>query len=105
MNVWLDDKRPMPPGYDVHVTKAAHAIKLLRCGLVHMISLDHDLGDERTCGTGYDVAKEIEELAHAGKLRPITIYLHTQNPVGMSNMKAAIESARLAWEGPPEETE
>jgi len=98
MNVWLDDKRPMPLGYSVHVTNAHDAIKLLRCGLVKLISLDHDLGDEAVTGTGYHVAQAIEELAHAKKLRRITVYVHTQNPVGRQNIEAAIASAQRAWE-------
>ena len=97
MNVWLDDKRPMPPGYGVHVTNAHDAIKLLRCNLVKLISLDHDLGDEAVVGTGYDVAKAIEELAHTKRLRRITVYIHTQNPVGAQNIAAAIASAEKAW--------
>lgn len=97
MNVWLDDKRPMPSGYGVHVTNAHDALKLLRCGLVKLISLDHDLGDESVTGTGYDVAKGIEEMAHAKKLRRITVYVHTQNPVGRQNIEAAIRSAEKAW--------
>ena len=96
--MWLDDKRAMPPGFDVHVLRADHAIELLRGGLVTAISLDHDLGDEALCGTGYDVAKEIEALAHAGTLRRIIVHLHTQNPVGLANMKAAIMSAERFWQ-------
>lgn len=94
MNLWLDDKRPMPRGFDVHTISAHHAAKLIRCGLVDMVSLDHDLGDEAIYGTGYVVAKAIEELAHAGKIkRRLTIAFHTQNPVGRTNMQAAIASA------------
>lgn len=97
MNVWLDDKRPMPRGYDVHCLRAAHAIKLLRCGLVKMISLDHDLGDEAEYGTGYHVACAIEELAQARKLRRITVHVHSQNPVGAERMRAALANAEAAW--------
>jgi hypothetical protein len=98
MNVWLDDKRPMPKAYDVHVLKAPHAIKLLRCGLVKMISLDHDLGDEMTCGTGYQVACEIERLASLRRLRRITVYVHSMNPVGAQRMRQCIGLANALWD-------
>ena len=39
INVWLDDERPMPAGYDVHVKTAEEAIDLLKTGNVHKISL------------------------------------------------------------------
>lgn len=97
MNVWLDDKRPMPPGYDVHVTSAHEAINLLLHEPVVVISLDHDLGDETVVGTGYIVAKAIEELAHSKRLGRITVLIHTQNPVGRQNMEAALRSAEKAW--------
>ena len=46
INVWLDDKRKMPYGYDLHVYTAQAAIAALETGTVEKISLDHDLGDE-----------------------------------------------------------
>lgn len=96
MNIWLDDKRPMPPGFDVHCLNAHHAAKLIRCGLVDMISLDHDLGEEALFGTGYTVALEIEALAQkGGPSRRLSVYLHTQNPVGRSRMQSALRSAML----------
>lgn len=94
MNIWLDDRRPMPPGFDVHCINAHHAAKLIRCGLVDLISLDHDLGEEAIYGTGMVVAKEIEQLAEkGGPSRRLSVYLHTQNPVGYQNMDAALRSA------------
>ena len=46
-----------------------------------MLDLDHDLGETKT---GYDICKFIveNELTKCGY-----IILHTQNPVGMANMK------------------
>lgn len=95
MRVWLDDKRPMPAGFDVHTISATHAIRLLRVGLVDMISLDHDLGPTELYGTGYDVAKAIEGMCFSGHLkRRLTVYLHTQNVVGRSNMLKALQAAQ-----------
>jgi hypothetical protein len=42
--LWLDDVRPMPEAFDVHVKTAEEAIALLRRGIVVKISFDHDLG-------------------------------------------------------------
>ena len=97
MKVWLDDQRPAPAEYQRHCLTAQEAIDLLNTGAVTLISLDHDLGDEAKVGNGYQVAKHIEYLAHEGKLNPIEVRVHTQNPVGRKNILAAIESANNAW--------
>src|SRR5258706_4106998 len=57
--VWLDDVRDAPEGWTRACT-APDAIPLLEASGVVDISLDHDLGDEATCGTGYAVACWIE---------------------------------------------
>lgn len=94
MNVWLDDERPMPSDYDVHVKTAEEAIKLLETGNVSKISLDHDLGQVKT---GYDVAKWIEENAIKGTLKQLRLRVHTQNPVGRKNICAALQNATRYW--------
>jgi hypothetical protein len=102
MRVWLDDVRPMPAGFDVHVKTAAEAIALLRRGDVRLISLDHDLGDAAN-GTGYDVARWIEERAFAWSqgepdgLPPLEWRFHSQNPVGLGNMTQALRNATRFW--------
>ena len=93
-NVWLDDVRPMPKGYDVHVRTAEEAIALLKTGKVRKISLDHDLGEEMT---GYDVAKFIEAGAVAGTLAPIDCLVHSQNVVGAAQMRMALVVAEKHW--------
>lgn len=45
--LWLDDERPAPAGW-VHVRTASTAIELLAAGGVTEVSLDHDLGPQRT---------------------------------------------------------
>lgn len=94
--MWLDDHRPMPAHYTHWVKTADKAIELLATGEVIECSLDHDLGSDFN-GTGYDVAKWIEEQAHAGTLKPIRCKVHSQNPVGAKNMKMALQSAYRAW--------
>jgi hypothetical protein len=98
--IWLDDVRPKPKDFDVHVRTAAEAIALLKSGAVETISLDHDLGHDENGGeavSGYAVACWIEEEAHAGRLKPLMVLIHSMNPVGRARMAAAIESARRAW--------
>lgn len=94
--MWMDDERPMPIGYTHHVKTADQAIELLKTGKVIKCSLDHDLGSDYN-GTGYDVAKWIEESAHNGTLKPLRCTVHSKNPAGAKNMKMALQSAYRAW--------
>lgn len=97
MRLWLDDERPIPEGYTHHAKTAHEAIDLLKTGLVEMISLDHDLGPAEA-GTGYDVAKFIEEAAIKGEMREISLRIHTQNPIGRVNIAKALQRAYRAWD-------
>lgn len=94
MKVWLDDERPMPSDFNVHVKTASEAILLVRSGRVSEISLDHDLGEERT---GYDVAKFIEESAFNGTLSPLKVFVHSANPVGARNIQECAKNANKYW--------
>lgn len=98
MRVWLDDERPIRDGYDIHVKTAAEAIELLETGKVKKISLDHDLGSEDHDKTGNAVAKWIEAAAYFNKVPRIDINIHSANPVGCKNMRAAVEAANKYWE-------
>jgi len=97
INLWLDDKRPMPAGYDLHVYTAQDAIAALEKGDVKRVSLDHDLGPEWQTGNGYMVAKWIEEAAYLGKIPRLTWALHSQNSVGVASMRAALTNADRYW--------
>lgn len=97
MKIWVDDVRKKPPEFDVWLTTADAAIRVLRLGGVTRISLDHDLGDEVEL-TGYDIAKYIEEAAYHGTLAPLDVAIHSANPVGRKRMETAIQRARLYWE-------
>ena len=94
MWVWLDDIRPMPESFTVHVKTAKEAIELLKTNQVTLISLDHDLGEYLT---GYDVAKYIERAASSGTLKRLTVAVHTANPVGRVKMCQALENAKKFW--------
>jgi len=97
LRLWLDDCRPLPAGWDVMVQTAPEAIALIASGVVSAISLDHDLGPAEA-GTGYDVARWIEEAAHEGVIPQLDWRLHTDNPVGRERMRAALVNADRFWE-------
>lgn len=89
MNVYLDDIRtPLSPGWTI-VRSYEECIRLLETGEVVRLSLDHDLGTEKT---GYDVAKWIEEQVITKGFFPPVIVIHSANPVGYKNIQAAIAS-------------
>ncbi len=90
--VWLDDERPMPDSFDIHCKTATEAIELLKTGKVTRISLDHDLGDANA-GTGYTVAKFIEEAVYHNQIPMPRCGVHTQNTVGRQNICLALQAA------------
>lgn len=86
----------MPDGFDKHVRTSDEAIDIIKSGGVSLISLDHDLGDDSK-GTGYDVAKFIEEMAFLGGLSAFEVCVHSANPVGSSKIKACINNSNKYW--------
>jgi hypothetical protein len=90
MRVFLDDERPTPEGW-VRVYWPAEAIQLLESGLVEVLSLDHDLGDDQR-GTGYDVVLWIEEAVALRGFRPPKIVVHSANSSARDKMIAGIRS-------------
>lgn len=88
MKIWLDDLRPMPSGFDYH----AHSVNDAKAKIteseqanisIELIDCDHDLGDYAT--DGGDGIKLLDWLLERETLYPIS--LHTQNPVGRTNMQ------------------
>ena len=103
--IWLDDQRDPQSdigrqkgatGSETWVKTSHEAIEILKTGNVSFISLDHDLG-ELSDGSGYDVAKWIEEQAYYGNLSPLKWQVHSDNPVGVRNIKSALEQADKFW--------
>jgi len=94
--IWLDDERPMPDGFNTHVRTSRDAVALIERGGVEAISLDHDLG-EASNGTGYDVAKFIEEGSFTGRVNRMEVAVHSANPVGSRNIAACINKANEFW--------
>lgn len=97
LRIWLDDDlvdRQAPEGW-TQVTTAGQAISLLNTGRVVALSLDHDLGDDETCGRGIDVVNFLGESqeVHDRPLWPEEgITLHTANPYGRDAMARAIKA-------------
>jgi hypothetical protein len=91
MKIFLDDMRQPPDGTWAVCRTAREALHFLELCDVSVISLDHDLGDG--VPTGYDVCKWIECKVHYDdSYVPPEMKIHSANPVGRKNMKAAIES-------------
>jgi hypothetical protein len=97
MKVYLDDERTTPEGW-LRVYVPEQAIELLRTGKVTHISLDHDLGDDKLVGTGYDVVLWIEEAVQFGDFIPPKINVHSANPPAKKRMEAGIEQIRKCYE-------
>ena len=95
MKIWVDDVRPAPDGYDwiQTVNVAIDGIKYYEQQniLIELIDLDHDAGDYAPKGGDYiEILNWLEET---GRNYPIRI--HSQNPVGVENMRRIIE--RNGW--------
>lgn len=91
MKLWIDDVRPAPEGYEwcSTVNIAIAAIELwedLPEG-IEIIDIDHDAG-EFACDGG-DYIKLLDWLEETGRTYPIRI--HSQNPVGVANMRRIIQ--------------
>lgn len=75
MKLWIDDKRPAPPGWEWAKT-SNEAISLLSGAPYTEISFDHDLG-------GDDTTRDVVMwLCHNDGHWPQKSYVHTMNSVG-----------------------
>lgn len=107
MNLWLDDERDPKSkkiqeifgskGDEIWVKSYEEAINFLKTGKVNSISLDHDLGTEKT---GADVARFIEAGAFWNLIPKLEWRIHSQNPVGSKNMLLALKKAEEYWKKP-----
>lgn len=95
IQLWVDDQRSPPSEFNAHAETYGEAIKYLESGKVVAISLDHDLGEEKT---GYDVARWIEEKAFQGVIPRIRWSVHSENPVGRARIAQALHNADKYWE-------
>jgi len=60
---------------------------------------DHGLETEE-CGTGYEVARLIEEGAVHGTIPELEWRVPSANPVGRENIEAAMKNAERYWNEP-----
>ena len=94
MKLWLDDERRPPKGW-VWARTYGQAVSCLETGKFDEVSLDHDLGEDKT---GYDVAVWLEERALDGTLGRLRWRVHSSNPEGARRMERAMRSAERFWE-------
>jgi hypothetical protein len=93
MKLFVDDLRT-PYGYfeDALLVKTYdEAIRILSTQEIDKLSLDHDLGEEKT---GYDIAKWIEQKVAEDEnyMPPTGLRCHSQNTVGKRNIERAFFS-------------
>ena len=100
MKIWIDDMRQAPSGYywchSVNeaksvIIKEEHSIcdplnNYHTWNIVELIDIDHDAGDYAFDGGDY--IKLLDWLEETGRNYPIRI--HSQNPVGIANMRRII---------------
>ena len=95
MKLWIDDVRPAPEGYvwchSVYRVMKEVRIAEMNSETIELIDLDHDAGDYWQYGGDY--IKLLDWLEETGRNYPIRI--HSQNPVGVENMRRIIQ--RNGW--------
>ena len=112
MKIWVDDVRPAPKGEGYITCKRTDFAKKLIVAwekrifrterekeemlevygqTIELIDLDHDAGDFAQYGGDY--IRILDWLEETGRNYPIRI--HSQNPVGVANMRRIIE--RNGW--------
>lgn len=99
MKLWIDDVRPAPDGYR-WLKSVNQAITYIQCfcfyepripDSIELIDIDHDAGNYAKDGGDY--IKLLDWLEETGRNYPIRI--HSQNVVGVQNMRRIIE--RNGW--------
>ena len=98
MKLWIDDVRPAPEGYVwcksvneakslIQYAESTHHSKYAPCHGCHLIDTDHDAGDYAKDGGDY--IRLLDWLEETGRNYPIRI--HSQNPVGVANIRRIIQ--------------
>jgi hypothetical protein len=94
MKVYLDDQREAPEGW-VRTKTPAETIELLKSGQVEVLSLDHDLGEDESVGTGYHVLLWLEKEVYTKDFKPPTdMRVHSANSAARPKMEQAIEQIK-----------
>lgn len=93
MKLWIDDVRPAPEGYFWTKTVKKTIIVIEEAEFmgykIDEISIDHDAGEFGPP----DYIKLLDWLEETGRNYPI--HIHSQNPVGIENMRRIIQ--RNGW--------
>lgn len=97
MLYYIDDIRPTPEGWTRYRTVngftsdlAARRITIDRAAF----SFDHDAGDYEPHGGDYiNALRSLVMWANAWRETPAEIRFHSDNPVGVENMRAIVRSA------------
>lgn len=98
MKIYLDDERTAPNGWKL-IKTPKEVIKLLKTGKVTELSLDHDLGDDKKIGTGYDVLLWLEKEVYINNFKPPKIIkVHSANISARTKMEQAIQSIKKKTE-------
>jgi hypothetical protein len=109
MKLWIDDVRPAPITSAIpndmewievkSVNKAKKEIMRIekfakwdKSFAIELLDLDHDAGDYASDGGDY--IRLLDWLEETGRNYPI--HIHSQNPVGVENMRRVIQ--RNGWE-------
>lgn len=95
VRLWLDDERPMPPGFTLHCRTAEQAIEAIKSGNVVEVSLDYFLGVG--CPFGIEVAVFIERGARDGTIPRMRLRAHTGNANAKQVMHEYFRAASKAW--------
>jgi hypothetical protein len=95
MKLWIDDVRPAPEGYKWVKSVVSAQIAIIEheryCVAFDLLDIDHDAGDYASDGGDYICL--LDWLEETGRNYPI--HIHSQNPVGVQNMRRIIE--RNGW--------
>lgn len=97
MKLWVDDVRPAPDGYvrcksvkeakNAIIESEQFSVWYDTSFYITLIDIDHDAGDY--ANDGGDYIKLLDWLEETGRNYPIRI--HSQNPVGVENMRRIIQ--------------
>lgn len=94
MKIWVDDVRPMPKGYDLHIKSVNDAIEVIgyieakQHQRIDLLDLDHDAGDYYDQGGDY--IRILDWMEFEG-INDIPISIHSGNLVGIRNMQRIIQ--------------
>lgn len=83
VNLYLDDLRPTPEGFERVYNYEEFIAFILQNGLPNFISFDHDLGEGKS---GFDCAKWLVEFCMDNNYKLPKYSIHSQNPVGKENI-------------------